>query len=76
MTPGQAGRILKGYLGDTSKKNMLIQECENVYGIRKFPGQMLCVVKKTGEIMREEDLPEDLIPIGPGQMHIVCEDVP
>ena len=45
-----------------SIESNIIYEFDKVYGIRKRPSEMICVVKKTGEVIWEENLPEDLLP--------------
>lgn len=46
-------------------------EYEYVIGFRLRPSQMLCFVKDTGEVMWEEDLPDELAPRGEGRIYFL-----
>lgn len=46
-------------------------EYEHVIWFRLRPSQMLCLVKKTGEVIWEEDLPDELAPEGEGKWYIL-----
>lgn len=61
ISPEEAYERICRYLGRKRPMGFLY-EFEKVYGVRLRPGDYLCVVKETGEVMRGEDLPDDLYP--------------
>ena len=70
ITPTEAYQRICDYYGKKLPMTF-IYEYEKVYATRRLPGQMLCVVKKTGKVMWEEELPDDLAPHGGGKMRPV-----
>ena len=42
-------------------------EHEHVFAFRVLPGKRVCVVKKTGEVFWEDDLPDNIYPDDAGK---------
>lgn len=42
-------------------------EYQHVFAFRMAQGQRLCVIKESGEVMWEDDLPDELFPEGAGK---------
>ena len=46
-------------------------EYDYVIGFHLRPGEMLCIVKSTGEVMWEEELPDKFAPRGKGKVYLL-----
>lgn len=46
-------------------------EYEHVFAFRMRQSEHLCVVKNTGEVVWEEDLPDELAPNGIGKLIVI-----
>ena len=56
MTPQEAYNLICDYLKFRPKLST-ISEYTDVYGFRLRPGELLCVIKNTGEVIWEDKLP-------------------
>lgn len=72
MTSSEIRKKIEDKLGRPMKIN-LGMEYDHVIGFQLRPGEKLCFVKDTGEIMWEEDLPEKYIPRGKGSVYILID---
>jgi len=52
-------------------KVLLGRELDHVIGFRLRPGEMLCYVKLTGEVLWEDDLPDQYCPTGKGKLFVL-----
>ncbi len=50
-------------------------EYKNLYAFRMLPGQMLCVLKDTGDVIWEDDLPLDIPMEGKPKMQIIYSEL-
>ena len=58
------------YLGQRPRVSFA-SEYEHVIGFRMRPGEMLCVIKDTGEVVWGNDLPDELAPTGIGKTIVI-----
>ena len=70
MKPSEIRKKIEDKLGRPMKAN-LGMEYDHVIGVQLRPGEKLCFVKDTGEVMWEEDLPEEYAPRGKGTVYIL-----
>lgn len=70
MTPEEIRRKMSEKLGHPMTSN-IGTEYDHIIGFQVRPSQMLCFVKETGNVMWEEDLPDELIPVGKGRIYIL-----
>lgn len=66
MNAKEAYLRIFNYLGKEPRAKILTEH-EHVYSMRLRPGERLCVRKDTGEVLWEDDLPDELYPIGRGR---------
>lgn len=66
MTAAEAYRKIVEFLGQAPKTG-LITEYKHVFGMRVRPGERLCVRKDNGEVIWEDDLPDELSRLGVGR---------
>lgn len=70
MTADEAYELICQYTGK-KQKTAIAYEYKDLYGFRKRPGEMLCVIKKTGIVIWEDELPDDMIIEGIPKMHFI-----
>lgn len=70
MTSGEIRNKIESFLGKQMTANVGT-EYEHVVGFHLRPGEMLCIVKNTGKVMWEEDLPDELAPRGNGKIYLL-----
>ena len=70
MTAKEVRQAIERAIGHQTKVNIGM-EYNHVIGFHLRPGEMLCVVKKTGEVMWENDLPNRLAPTGDGKVYLL-----
>ena len=70
MTSEEIRKKINRFLNKTIELNMGT-EYEYVIGFRLRPSQLLCIVKDTGEVMWEDDLPDELAPKGEGTIYLL-----
>ena len=70
MTPEEVREKLYKKLGKPVRVN-IGTEYEHVIGFHFRPGEMLCVVKNSGDVLWEDELPDKLVPKGIGKTYIL-----
>lgn len=70
MTSSEVRSAIERMLGHEVKADIGM-EYDHVIGFHLRPGEMLCVVKDTGEVMWEDDLPHKLAPQGSGEIYLL-----
>ena len=70
MTSTEVRNQINNFLGKQIDLNVGT-EYEYVIGFHARPGEMICVIKNNGSVMWENDLPERLVPNGPGKPYFL-----
>ena len=70
MTAEEIRKSINDFLNKSVTLNMGM-EYEHVIGFRLSPSQLLCIIKDTGEVKWEDDLPDELVPKGEGKIYLL-----
>lgn len=70
MTPTEIRNTIEQKLGKPMTANVGT-EYDYVIGFQLRPGEKLCVVKSTGKVVWEEDIPDKYAPKGTGKIYIL-----